>query len=292
MQKLELYSNAQLKALFGFPKNTLAEIILIVLPQLENNRRQRLKNRPDRRRRFVENDGRPPKALPLAKLLMSLLYLRHNTNHALIGEMFGVSADTSENAFYEVIGILKAEFPSSKWEAEKKFRREPQWKPSAVEYLIIDSFETPIARPSLNERQRRVYSGKKKRHTLKTQLITDENGEIIQVNGGFRGPKSDIEIYRATRLAKGWQEKPKIADKAYIGEKIQVPKKKPKGGELTEAEKAVNRELSQKRIRVEHSIRRVKGFRIVRDEYRLGIGLFPTVVSAVVGLIQLTRIVQ
>jgi hypothetical protein len=58
---------------------------------------------------------------------MTLLYLRHNTNHALVGEMFGVSADTSENAFYQVIEVLKAEFPASKWEAEKKFRQEPKW---------------------------------------------------------------------------------------------------------------------------------------------------------------------
>ncbi len=85
---------------------------------------------------------------------MTLLYLRHNTNHALVGEMFGVSTDTSENAFYEVIEVLKAEFPASKWEAEKKFRQEPKWKPSEVEYLIVDGFETPISRPSLNERQR------------------------------------------------------------------------------------------------------------------------------------------
>ena len=125
-----------------------------------------------------------------------------------------------------VIEILKAEFPASKWEAEKKFRREPQWQPLEVEYLIIDSFETPIARPSPNKRQRRVYSGKKKRHTLKTQLMTDENREIIQVAGGFRRPKSDIEIYCVTRLAKGWQEKPKIADKAYAFEKIQVSEEK------------------------------------------------------------------
>jgi len=56
--------------------------------------------------------------------------------------------------------------------------------------------------------------------------MTDENREIIQVAGGFRRPKSDIEIYCVTRLAKGWQEKPKIADKAYAFEKIQVSEEK------------------------------------------------------------------
>ena len=38
------------------------------------------------------------------------------------------------------------------------------------------------------------------------------------------------------------------------------------------------------RVHVEHGIRRVKGFRIVRENYRHAIGLFPMVVAAVVGL--------
>ena len=140
----------------------------------------------------------------------------------------------SENVFHEVIPILQREFPSSKWEAEKKWSRdEPKWSPEEVDYLLIDSFETPIKRSSINEKQRRKYSGKKKMHTLKSQLITDHKGEIIQIDAGFDGPKSDIEIYRDTKLKKEWLEKPKIGDKAYVGEDVETPKKKPKGGELT-----------------------------------------------------------
>ncbi len=89
-----------------------------------------------------------------------------------------------------------------------------------------------------NEKQRKKYSGKKKMHTLKSQLITDQNGEIIQIDAGFDGPRSDIEIYRDTRLKKEWLAKEKLGDKAYLGEDIKTPQKKPKGGELTEAEKA------------------------------------------------------
>ena len=46
------------------------------------------------------------------------------------------------------------------------------------------------------------------------------------------------------------------------------PKKKPKGGQLTLAEKEHNQLISQQRIRVEHSIGGVKVFRIVCDIYR------------------------
>ena len=224
---------------------------------------------------------------------MTLIYLRQNVNHTVVGQMFGVSADTSENVFHEVIPILQRTFPSQKWEAEKKWRKgEQKWSPDEVDYLIIDSFETPIKRSSINEKQRKKYSGKKKMHTLKSQLITDQDGEIIQIDAGFDGPKSDIEIYRDTKLKKEWLGKPKLGDKAYVGEDIETPKKKPKGGELTEAEKEQNRELSAKRIRVEHGVRKVKTFKIVRQDYRLGVWMYPKIAETVVGLIQFSRIVM
>lgn len=128
-------------------------------------------------------------------------------------------------------------------------------------------------------------------HPQTCQLITDEKGEIIQIDSGFDGPKADIEIYRDTRLKKEWLKKPKLGDKAYIGEDIETPQKKPKGDESAEAEKAKNRELSSKRVRVEHGVRRVKTFKILRQDYRLESWLFPKIAETVVGLLQFSRIV-
>ena len=123
---------------------------------------------------------------------------------------------------------------------------------------------------------------------MKTQIYTDHKGRILDVSSGHRGPKADVRIWNETELPEELKEKPKLGDKAYIGadKPTLIPKKKPKGGELSEEEKEENRRISQERIYVEHSIRKVKGFRVVRDEYRLAQGIFPTVVSAVVGLIQ------
>jgi hypothetical protein len=44
------------------------------------------------------------------------------------------------------------------------------------------------------------------------------------------------------------------------------------------------------RVHVEHGIRRVKAFKIARENYRHAIGLFSMVASAVVGLVHLNRI--
>lgn len=160
LYQLNQYSDSRVKSLFGLSKAVLAEVIFRVLPVLEQQRNQRLQTKQDRKRKFVTNDGRPRTVLPFHKLLMTLVYLRHNCSHTVVGEMFDFSADSSENAFSEVIGVLQAEFPASKWEAVQRHRNE-KWSPDEVDKLLIDSFETPLPRPSDNVRQRQVYSGKK-----------------------------------------------------------------------------------------------------------------------------------
>ena len=292
---LKRHSAATIKALFGLRPKILAEVLFLTLPELENERTARLQNRPGRRRRFHARDGRPREVQPYQKVLMCLLYLRHNTSHEVVGRMFSRSADTSENAFVEVLPVVKRLFPNQKWEAESRYGRSAEpWTPATVERVIVDSFETYVPRPSNHERQKRLYSGKKKRHTLKTQIYTDQAGGILSVGKAYRGPKADIKIYEEEPPAALLTEKPRRGDKAYGAGKhpeIETPMKKPKGQELSAEQKAANKELSKKRVRVEHGIRRVKGWRIVRDEYRMPLGLFTSVSSAVVGLIQFATIV-
>ncbi len=125
---------------------------------------------------------------------MGLLYLRHNTSHEVVGRMCGFSADTSENAFAEVVPLVRELFPNEKWECEQRDGRAQQkWTPTTVETVIIASFETPVRRPSNHGRQKRLYSGKKKRHTLKTQRATDHKGGVVCVWKAHRGPRADIE---------------------------------------------------------------------------------------------------
>lgn len=64
-----------------------------------------------------------------------------------------------------------------------------------------------------------------------------------------------------------------LADSGYQGlqkehENSQTPTKKPKGGELSAAQRRANRELSQQRIILENVIRHLKIFRIVSERYR------------------------
>ena len=81
-----------------------------------------------------------------------LVYLRHNVAHEVVGQLFGVSADTSENLFHEIVPVLRELFPANRFEAEKGFRREgPTLQVEQLDLVLIDSLETAIPRPSNQE---------------------------------------------------------------------------------------------------------------------------------------------
>ena len=68
--------------------------------------------------------------------------------------------------------------------------------------LTVDSTEQPIERPGTYEEQKKVFSGKKKNHTLKNQFIVLPLGEdLVDITVGDPGPKSDINQFRE-RLTK------------------------------------------------------------------------------------------
>ena len=110
LDNLKIFPENRLKSLFGLEAQVLAEVVIRVLPVLTARREQRLRNSPNRKRRFITRDGRPPEILPIHKLLMTLLYLRHNTSATVVGQMFGKSADAVENALAEVLPVLRAHF--------------------------------------------------------------------------------------------------------------------------------------------------------------------------------------
>ena len=56
--------------------------------------------------------------------------------------------------------------------------------------LIVDSYEQPIERPTEYEEQKKYYSGKKKKHTKKSQLIVFPEGkDIVDIEAGEPGKK-------------------------------------------------------------------------------------------------------
>ena len=280
----------RLRALTGMTVKALGAVLATVRPALGQRREQAKRARADRQR--AVGGGAKRKLAPAQEVLLVLIYVRHNVAHEVVGHLCGVSADLSENLLHEIVPRRRELCPADRFAAERRFRRHgPALEVTQIDRILIDSFETALPRPSQPERQKRVYSGKKKRHTLKPQILTTAQGEVLDVEAGHRGPAADKKIYEASTVAAQFPDATKQADLGYQGAvDVTVPHKKPRGGELTPEQREENRALAKVRVHVEHGIRRVKGFKIVRENYRHAMGLFPMVVSAVVGLVHLNRI--
>lgn len=248
--RLDGFSSQRIQALLGLKPAALSALLSKALPALVGRREQVKAMRPGRKR--APGGGRKRKLQPYQEVLLTLIYLRHNVSHEIVGALFGVSADTSENTFHEVVLILREVCPSEAWDAEKRWKKgDPTWQPDELDKVLVDSFETPIARPSDAQRQRRTYSGKKKRHTLKTQVVTDAKGRILEIDPGHRGPQPDIKLYEQSGLKHRYRRAKKQGDKAYCSQdhpELQTPHKKPKGGQLTPQQRQENRQQAQTRI--------------------------------------------
>lgn len=107
---------------------------------------------------------------------------------------------------------------------------------------------------------------------MKGQLVTDfATGQFIAVASG-KGRIHDLQLWRISevRLVESCLC---LADKGYQGiaqqhEMSITLQRKPPRKSLPQADKQANRAFARLRIRVEHSIRRLKRFRIFAERYR------------------------
>lgn len=140
-----------------------------------------------------------------------------------------------------------------------------------AEYLIIDATEQPVRRPKKG--QKKYYSGKKRKHTLGTRLVVGPVGRIFSVSAAYPGNVHDFRIYKEQKGRDRFHGIPKKADGGYqgiaaYGRPAEIPFKKPRNGEPTAEQRAYNRDLSRKRIKVENVIRELKIFKILSETYR------------------------
>ena len=133
--------------------------------------------------------------------------------------------------------------------------------------------------------QKPYYSGKKKCHTLKTQLGVRPDGTIVAVsasvpgaNAAFRpgGANHDLTLLRQTGLLDQLDtDEAAMMDKGYDGitkdyptTTLYLPFKARRDHPLTDEQKAYNRFLSHYRIVVEHTNAQLNVFQVLVQTYR------------------------
>ena len=130
----------------------------------------------------------------------------------------------------------------------------------------------PSVRSSVQKKQRQSYSGKKKRHTQKAQLVADQKTKRILATAFSEGKLHDFKLLGKSRLAMLPATRC-LADSGYQGltklhDNSQTPYKRDKRHPLTQEQREHNRQLSRERFVIEHIIRSLKIFRILSERYR------------------------
>ena len=128
-----------------------------------------------------------------------------------------------------------------------------------VEDIFIDGVERPTQRPQKSKKQKRQYSGKKKRHTRKNIVATDEKKRILYLSASKDGKIHDFKQLKKTDILKKIPPGTTIwVDKGFVGitkevdtRQVQIPHKKPRKGQLTDHQKQDNKLMASVRICVE-----------------------------------------
>jgi len=145
--------------------------------------------------------------------------------------------------------------------------------------VMTDATEQPRQRPQ--RRQRRWYSGKKKRHTIKTQITANARGTVLAVSGSYPGRVHDYRILKKEGTAGALPEACfHFADLGYDGACGDYPnrtmilpfKRRRNHRTLTPFERRFNRWQAKVRIRVEHVLSRMKKYQVLAQVYRHRIG--------------------
>lgn len=227
---------------------------------------------PRQRQRGAGQKGALPSLAD--KLLFILFYFRQYPTQRVQGYLFGIGQAQANQWIGRLTHVLNGALGYQK-QLPARQPRELSAVLAACPGLdfIIDGVERPIRRPKDPLQQKQKYSGKKKRHTVKNNVVVDkQSGKIKGLSATVEGKRHDkkladeqaIDFPEGSRLGKdtGFQgyEPP--------GVNTYQPKKKPRGRDLTEEERAENRRLSSERIAVEHSIGGVKVFRITQNIFR------------------------
>ena len=254
---------------------------------------QRLSKRNKDRERNI-GAGRPFKLDLENRFLMLLVYYRLYITYTLAGFLFDLDQSSIFRDIQKIEGLIKLclPIPQKTYPITKRLKTPKEVEKYFPGFIaFIDSTEQQIPRPIDNKRRKMYYSGKKKKHTIKNQLMINNRGYIIHKTGYKKGRRHDYDIYK-----KNYPVTPKqvinVVDLGYLGIESDFPEqlsalpyKKKRNLELSQEEKEYNVIHAKKRIVIEHTISRLKKYRILSDVFRNKLRKYNKVSDIVSGLV-------
>jgi hypothetical protein len=228
-----------------------------------------------------------PFKLPLTdRLLMLLMYYRLYVSSNLLAFLFELGQTNVLKDIRMLEPLVSEVLPLPKKQQEKARRLQTLEEIEALFpgfKAFLDATEQEIPRPKSKLKRKTHYSGKKKKHTVKTQIAVNRNGLIVHKTRHTKGSTHDYSLFK--------QNHPHLPDNVSLGLdlgydvvqgdypdlKSEVPFKRRSPGRskrgvkakmLAPEQKSFNLKLSKERVVVEHTFSRVKKFRIWAEEFR------------------------
>jgi IS5 family transposase len=283
----------------GLTPQQFDQLLTAIEPLYEKAEVERLSN-PNRLR--PRGAGRKFKLELSERLLMSLMYLRLYLTQTLLGYLFGLdTSNVSREVQGRMLEVLSEVLPVPAREEPLEFAlaasgggnrpsgrsgggkrkcrigtlEELLEKHPEFEEIFVDGTEQEVPKPKDKGRRKDLYSGKRKRHTAKVQVVSTKR-LILHLCKHVPGRVSDQLLLRATGVMHQVPEGVVVrVDKGYEGleeeypeVKVKKPLKARRGHPLTVLEKILNRTMSALRMPVEHVIGHLKKYRMLAGIYR------------------------
>jgi hypothetical protein len=255
---------------------------------------RRLSKRKNKRERSI-GAGRHFKIGVKNRFLMLLVYYRLYTTYTLAGFLFDLDQSNICRDIQKIEPLVRkcVPIPQKMHKITKRLRTledVEQYFPGFIAF--VDCTEQQIPRPESKRRRKAYYSGKRKRHTVKTQLMVNNSGTIIHKTENKKGKRHDYDIYKKNHPVTP-KEVINVFDLGYLGVERDFPdqessipsRKKRSQKELAQEEKEYNQNHSRKRIVIEHTICRIKKYRIMGDIFRNRLRKYNGVSDIVSGLV-------
>ena len=269
------------RSLTGMTPGEFEGLLTTFRAALDRHQRHCRTTRRGQPRRRGPGGGHPHRHDDRHRLLLALVWLRLYPTYERLGFCFGLPKRNAQRNVRDVLTVLDTidDFPFD------RPGRDRQKVGSAAEVMaavpavrvLIDSQEQRVNRPQGYDAQKPYYSGKKKAHTLKTQVVVDPCGRIEAVSDSVPGGANHDWPLRCgsgilEQLAEG---EGALVAKGYVGVKnyypdtpVVLPFQARRGHPLTAEQGAFNREVARCRIVVEHTLAQLNRFTVLRQVFR------------------------
>src|SRR6476661_2318077 len=254
---------------------------------------QRLSKRNKDRERNI-GAGRPFKLDLKNRFFMLLVYYRLYITYTLTGFLFDLDQSNIYRDIQKIEGLVRKCIPTPQkiYPITKRLKTPEEVEKYFPGFLaFIDSTEQQIPRPVDKRRRMVYYSGKKKKHMIKTKLMVNNHGFVIHKLGYKKGSRHDYDIYKKNHPIAP-KDVVNVFDLGYLGvEKdfpqqiSSLPNRKERNLQSSEEQKEFNRGHAKKRIVIEHTICRLKKYRILADVFRNRLNKHNKIYDIVSGLI-------